>query len=365
MSGGDHGGEHRPDGGVRPTDGPVAPVDASSGPGGVPTKPGEVPAKPIPSDRLAYVDVMRTVAVARVVVNHALPWPWLKWFESLPVMFFVSGTLVGRSLRTRSAWAVFVGRFKRLAMPTGVYLVFAAVCSLTNWLPGTTTHLWYIWTFLLFCALSVPFRAAIRWSVMGTMAIFAVLVVVATLFAPTETGVGVAYAMSWVAGMAWADDDCAIPSTRLLVATVVAGFSVAAVSVWWRIGINATTSPSAMGISMAALGGAWLATGMLLRHQLDASMHVRVLGPFIRYLNRRLLTIYLWHLPTTLIAQRWAGDLGLSPAWSVPFVLAVTILLTAVATVAFGGLEDRASASSKAVKARAEQAAAKPGSSGG
>ncbi|MEZ5239024.1 MAG: hypothetical protein R2716_08735 [Microthrixaceae bacterium] len=79
---------------------------------------------------------MRTIAVARVVVNHALPWPWLKWFESLPVMFFVSGTLVGR-LHLRDSWrAVMWGRFNRLAVPTEVYLAFAAVMELTGLLEG-------------------------------------------------------------------------------------------------------------------------------------------------------------------------------------------------------------------------------------
>ncbi|MFV0318064.1 MAG: acyltransferase family protein [Microthrixaceae bacterium] len=316
----------------------------------------------IGADRLAYVDVMRTVAVLRVVVNHALPWPWLKWFESLPVMFFVSGTLVGRSLRNRSVWTVFKGRFSRLAAPTALYLAFAALMKLTGWMAGTTTHLWYIWTFLLFVAMSGVYRWCIRRSVVVTILVQVVAIVVMTFADLNESAVGMAYQLAWVTGMVWASRDCEVPSVRFLVTTVVGGFTAAIVSVWYWLGLGATItpaepgvilSPSSLGISMAGLGAAWLAVGMLLRGPLEASMHVRGLGPFIRYLNKRLLTIYLWHLPATIIARQWSVDLGLNRYWSVPFVLAVTFVLTGIATVLLGGLEDRASDTSKRVKAAA------------
>lgn len=318
-------------------------------PGGS-TRPSEV----ISTDRLAFVDVMRTVAVGRVVVNHALPWPWLKWFESLPVMFFASGLLVGRSLQNRPLRAVFVGRFKRLALPTGLYLAFAAVMTVTGWLPGTTTHLWYVWTFLAFTALSGVYLWLIRWSRVWTLAGLSTLVVALTLADQNTPALSGAYALAWVTGMIWAEDGCRVPSRRFLVTTAVAGFVVAVVAVAVLLQIDALTSPSKLGISMAALGAAWLAVGLLLRHQLEALMHVRGLGRFIMYLNKRLLTIYLWHLPATLVGRQWARDLELEPVAASFFTLTVTFVLTGLATVAFGGLEDRASASSKQVKARAQ-----------
>lgn len=320
--------------------------------------------KSIGADRLAYVDVMRTVAVLRVVVNHALPWPWLKWFESLPVMFFVSGTLVGRSLRTRSWKAVFWGRFSRLAVPTGVYLAFAAVMKLTGLLVGTTEHLWYIWTFLIFVALSGVYRWLIQRAALATMLVIGAVVVLLTVTHNNESAIGMAYQMAWVAGMIWAERDCEVPPLSFLLATAGLGFGVAVVAVAYWLGLGSTVNPldgvqitpSALGISMAALGAAWLAVGMMLRNQLEAAMHLRGLGPFIRYLNHRLLTIYLWHLPATLVARRWSADLELEGAWSVLSVLTVTFALTGIATVLLGGLEDRASAASKRVKARAESA---------
>lgn len=327
----------------------------------------------IGADRLAYVDVMRTVAVARVVINHALPWPWLKWFESLPVMFFVSGTLTGRSLRNRGVWTVFKGRFSRLAMPTAVYLAFAVAMKLTGLLGGVTEHLWYIWTFLLFVALSGVFRWLIRLSAAATMLVQVVALVALTILDANEAAVGMAYQLSWVAGMVWAERDCEVPSQRFLVATTVGGFLAAILAVAYWLGLGSTLtpassgdvySPSSLGISMAGLGAAWLAVGMMLRGPLEAAMHVRGLGPFIRYLNKRLLTVYLWHLPATVIARQWSADLGLNPYWSVPFVLTITIVLTGVATVALGGLEDRASDASKRVKGAAPQPtdSAEPGS---
>ncbi|MCB1012448.1 MAG: acyltransferase [Microthrixaceae bacterium] len=320
----------------------------------------------IGTDRLAYVDVMRTVAVVRVVINHALPWPWLKWFESLPVMFFVSGTLVGRSLRTRSVWAVFRGRFSRLALPWGAYIVFDLTMKVTGGLPDTDEHLWYIWTFLAFVALSGVFRWLIRWSAVGTLSAQAAVLVALTVIGQNELAVGMAYQMAWVAGMVWAERDCVVPSRRFLLTTTFLGFaaSVLAVAYWLGLGStitpsdpNETVSPSSLGISMAGLGAAWLAVGMLLRGPLEASMHVRGLGSLIRYLNKRLLTVYLWHLPATIVARQWSVDLDLDRYWSVVFVLGVTLVLTGLATVLFGRLEDRASKTSKRVKQRAEEAA--------
>ncbi|MGI9577405.1 MAG: acyltransferase family protein [Microthrixaceae bacterium] len=306
--------------------------------------------------RLAFVDVMRTVAVGRVVINHALPWAWMKWFESLPVMFFASGLLVGRSLATRDWKTVFVGRFKRLAMPTGLYLAFAVTMKLTGAIPGTTEHLWYVWTFLLFTALSGVFLRLIRWSRIGTLAIVSVIVVVATLGPDSYMpwGVSGAYLLAWLAGMIWAEDNCRMPSKRALITTAVLGFAAAVVAVALLLQLDLLTSPSKLGISMAGLGAAWLAVGLLLRNQLEALMGLRAIGPFIRYLNKRLLTIYLWHLPATILGRQWANDLGLEPFWNACFVVLVTLVLTGVATVALGGLEDRASASSKRVKARAD-----------
>lgn len=343
----------------------MTPDDQSARESPPPSGPPGSRSKPIGADRLAYVDVMRTVAVLRVVVNHALPWPWLKWFESLPVMFFLSGTLVGRSLRTRSWKAVFWGRFRRLAVPTGVYLAFALVMKLTGLLAGTDTHLWYIWTFLIFVALSGVYRWLIQRAALATMVAMGIATVLLTATHNNQPAIGMAYQMAWVAGMIWAERDCEVPPRPFLLTTAGVGFGVAVVSVAYWVGLGPTidspagpgqVTPSVLGISMAALGAAWLAVGMLLRHQLEASMRVRGLGPFIRYLNRRLLTIYLWHLPATIAARIWSRDLGFEGAWSFLFVLTVTFTLTGIATVLLGGLEDRASAASKRVKTRAEAA---------
>lgn len=334
--------------------------DPDGGAGTRGTSPARAPR--IGADRLAYVDFMRTIAVARVVVNHALPWPWLKWFESLPVMFFVSGTLVGRSLRTRSWRAVMWGRFSRLAVPTGVYLAFAAVMELTGLLEGVTTHLWYIWTFLVFVALSGIYRWLIQRAPLATITVIGAAVVLLTVTHNNEPAIGMAYQMAWVAGMIWAERDCEVPPRSFLVSTAVVGFGIAALAVGYWLGLASTINPvdgeqitpSALGISMAALGAAWLAVGMLLRKQLEAAMGLRGIGSFVRYLNKRLLTIYLWHLPATILARQVSDDLGLTGVSSVALVLAITLVLTGLATVAFGGLEDRASAASKRVKARAE-----------
>ncbi|MCZ7631577.1 MAG: acyltransferase [Microthrixaceae bacterium] len=182
--------------------------------------------------------------------------------------------------------------------------------KLTGWLVGTTEHLWYIWTFLIFVALSGVYRWLIQRAALATMLVMGAVVVLLTVTHNNQPAVGMAYQMAWVAGMIWAERDCEVPPVSFLVATAGLGFAVAIVAVAYWLGLGSTINPvggvqmtpSTLGIAMAGLGAAWLAVGMLLRNQLVAAMRVRGLGSFIAYLNRRLLTIYLWHLPATLVA---------------------------------------------------------------
>ena len=313
------------------------------------------------ADRLAFVDALRGLAVCRVVVNHALPWGWIQWFPSMPILFFFSGTLVGRSLQTRGWKEVFVGRLRRLALPVGVYLAFVIVMEVTGLLRGATIQLWYLEDFVVFTALSGIFlrmiRRAPRLTLAGLLAMVLGWGLVAGALKAGHPGMavhvqelssGAAYGFFWVLGMVWAERDFAVPRRNQLVAVVVAGTAIGVATVaFMHGGIDATAAANLYGLALAGTGLAGLALGLVFRRQLEVLMHVRGVGRFMRYINHRLLTVFLWHVPALLVGWKLAHALDLRGGAAALLVLAVTISLTAVATALLGGLEDRAAASSK------------------
>lgn len=68
-----------------------------------------------------YLDLLRSLALVRVVVYHLFGWAWLTvLFPSMGVMFALAGSLMARSLN-RSAWGVIKGRVRRLLPPLWVF----------------------------------------------------------------------------------------------------------------------------------------------------------------------------------------------------------------------------------------------------
>ncbi|MFC7261211.1 acyltransferase family protein [Streptomyces lutosisoli] len=72
-----------------------------------------------------YLDLLRSIALVRVVVYHLFGWAWLTVaFPSMGVMFALAGSLMARSL-SRPAWGVIRGRVRRLLPPLWAFSVVA------------------------------------------------------------------------------------------------------------------------------------------------------------------------------------------------------------------------------------------------
>lgn len=68
-----------------------------------------------------YLDLLRSIALVRVVAYHLFGWAWLTvLFPSMGVMFALAGSLMARSL-SRPAWGVIRGRIRRLLPPLWVF----------------------------------------------------------------------------------------------------------------------------------------------------------------------------------------------------------------------------------------------------
>ncbi|MGA4849167.1 acyltransferase family protein [Streptomyces sp. G5(2025)] len=86
----------------------------------------EAPAATRAPGRDRYLDLLRSLALVRVVVYHLFGWAWLTIvFPSMGVMFALAGSLMARSLnrpgRSCPAWDVIKGRVRRLLPPLWVF----------------------------------------------------------------------------------------------------------------------------------------------------------------------------------------------------------------------------------------------------
>ncbi|MEU2430540.1 acyltransferase [Streptomyces sp. NPDC007861] len=110
-----------------------------------PPEPGPAPGR----DR--YFDLLRAIALFRVVLYHLVGWAWLPLvFPSMGVMFALAGNLMARSLK-RPAVQVVRGRMRRLLPPLWVLgAVGVTGMVLQGWGPDAEGHPGWWWTHLLF-----------------------------------------------------------------------------------------------------------------------------------------------------------------------------------------------------------------------
>ncbi|WP_406462733.1 acyltransferase family protein [Streptomyces sp. NBC_00111] len=104
----------------------------------------DVPAPPARPGRDRYLDLLRAVALVRVVAFHLFGWAWLTiLFPSMGVMFALAGSLMARSL-SRPALSVIRGRLRRLLPPMWAFsLVVVPVMFALSWKPVREEGLWW------------------------------------------------------------------------------------------------------------------------------------------------------------------------------------------------------------------------------
>ncbi|MDT0571671.1 acyltransferase [Streptomyces sp. DSM 3412] len=372
---------------------PGVPPQAGAGP-------QDPPARAPGRDR--YFDLLRALALFRVVLYHLTGWAWLPLlFPSMGVMFALAGHLMARSLR-RPALGVVRGRLRRLLPPVwllGVVGVTAMVVQgwgpdadghpawwwfhLTFWivpisdppyaegLPGVqgligadwagelAGPLWYVRAYLWYVVLSPLLLRALRAvpavTVLAPIALAGVfelglLQLPGERFASGLTDFST-FGACWILGMAHQEGILArLP--RYLVPSVAP--AVALVGLWYALNHDFGTGNDLD--SMPFAQALWsVGTVALLLHISPSWQEwpdrLRRWDGLITLLNARAVTIYLWHNTCILIAATQWDRL-----WNVVFleqhvpwllesvwpVLVVTWLLIALCVVAFGWAEDLA-----------------------
>ncbi|MEK9521773.1 acyltransferase [Streptomyces venezuelae] len=331
------------------------------------------PSAPAPRrpGRDLYLDLLRALALVRVVIYHNFGWFWLPVvFPSMGVMFALAGSLMTRSLGSRPAPGVIRGRLRRLLPP--MWLFGAIVLTLeiidgwgpdaeghpewwwgkllfwlmplstppyaeslngfgglveTGWAVQVVVPLWYLRAYLWYVLLSPLMLWALRRMPVVTLAVpLAVTAVLNTVLIDQEFLYGrvrenlsdfAMFGSCWILGMAHQEGllkkipQYVVPSVAPLV--MVAG--------WWYLQTRPVDPTVPTDIESWPIAQALWSFGfvaILLHVSPSWEQWPRPLerwNGLIGLLNSRAVSVYLWHVAALVVAVPL-----IDPLWSVGFV---------------------------------------------
>ena len=324
--------------------------------------------------RERYFDLLRAVAIARVVTYHMFPLTALELiFPSMGVMFALGGSLMARSLdRAPAGRTVITSRLRRLLPALWVLAAVAVpVMLLRGWadppwaglllwvLPladppsndagaEAAGPLWYLVTYLWLVVLSPVLLRLYRWApvpvLLAPLPLLALLLTAPVPLPETveRTLVSVLqFATAWMLGFAQRDGDLRRlpgPATLVLAASCVAGALA-----WWL------ASPGeGGGIADLPLAYAIFSAGFtlaLLRWSPPMGWLGRapIADGLVTLVNARAVTIYLWHNVTITVALAAADALelwSLGTAAGEAGTFAIALALLAGVVLVLGWVED-------------------------
>jgi hypothetical protein len=328
-----------------------------------------------------YLDFLRFLAIARIIVYHSSGFVWLTYvFPAIGVMFALGGSLManslanptGRPVRKRvrrllpALWvfgavvvpAMFVQAVREndIRDLPGFEGLFAWVFPIvdppgTEWAEPATVVLWYLVTYLWLVMLSpLAIRAYRRWPLPTVLTPLAALIVIALGGLTLDSGLGAValnlatYGSCWLIGFAHRDGRLAEVPLPVLIG--VAAVAMIAGGLWafthpTETGLDLNNIPLAQGLY--SLGFVLLA--MRVRPSLAWLRRVVVLDWLVTAANARAVTIYLWHNPAISMSYPigdWLDVWRLGNRGGDVLCLLIAVVLVAVATVALGWIEDMA-----------------------
>lgn len=312
-----------------------------------------------------FLDVVKAVAVVRVVLWHTLSWPWLSWIPAMPAMFFANGALLDRSLGRTGWWPTVRGRLRRLLLPYWVYASASVlVMVLAGWRPDATDlvpwvapvvdpvgsawgaelwiPLWYVRAYLWFVLLAGPIRMATRRWPVATVAVSVAGVVLLGRWqssgaeVPMAVGDLLAYSPFVVAGMLY--HQRGVPPRRWCLAAAAAAGVAAVAFVRVPPGWDGVVNRSWTLTFCVGVVGLGLVTAYRDR---IGSVRGRW-GRLVDVIGVRALTIYLWQGFGLLVAAHLVRRAALPPGIADVLALVTVGVVVLAAVAVFGPLEDRA-----------------------
>jgi len=337
--------------------------------------------------RNRYFDLLRAVAILRVVLYHASGWALLTVvFPAMGVMFALAGSLMAASLDRYGGWRAVTRRLRRVLPPfwlgaavlvpamirTGLpvdWNLLAWVVPLgdppvNGWGHTVSGIIWYVREYLWFVLLSplaLPFFR--RWPVPAFLLPMAALVV-GQLGVPLPAAVwdfGL-YFGAWLIGFAH-NDGVFERLSRRVVRQVAAALAVGGAA--W---ILTHPGPRGLDLNDNPIGNVLWSTGFVLiliglappdLAWLDRRAFA---GWLVTLMNRRAMTVYLWHpaavVGATTVVFMWDIPLGSGPGLALFWATLAVSVLGAVAI--FGWVEDLAARRPVAVIPRQRSRSAMP-----
>ncbi|MEW2431790.1 acyltransferase [Micromonospora sp. NPDC047644] len=315
-----------------------------------------------------YLDLLRTIALVRVVIFHVTGWIWLSLLvPAMGLMFGIAGSLMAASLDRHGPPAV-RRRLRRLLLPYWAFGAIALVVLSVRWRPspsgvaGWAELLWWV------LPLRVPPVGGQSWAWVFHIGLWYVVTYLwLVLLSPV---------------LLWLFRRWPWPSIGVATALPVgmhlggvhAGYFVAAYLSCWLLGFAHHDRLlhrvpwrwyGCLVAGLAGVGGTWVVAAMMTGRAVDlnhiaggttlwsmalVAVLLRVqprlvgrvpLGAVLRVVNARAVTIYLWHIPASLgMFLLLAPVLPYNSVASVALRLTGVCLLTAGAVLLFGWIED-------------------------
>jgi peptidoglycan/LPS O-acetylase OafA/YrhL len=316
--------------------------------------------------RNRYIDLLRAAAIVRVIVYHTLGFWWLTViFPAMGLMFALGGSLMAASV-DRSGVRALGRRLRRILPPVWVLGAIAVSTmylmggmeyrwKLLLWLvpfadPPTTpwgaqwlAMIWYIRSYLWFIVLTPALLWVFRrWPIPSLLVPFGVLVWMVA--SKSDFAVGGTfrdfffYAPSWMLGFAYHDGMLQKLNRKLVwaISLVLAGAGL-----FW---LFTHRGPRGFDLNDNPIADAMWSTAfllILLSHAPKAMSLGRADAP-VEAVNRRALTIYLWHQGAITLVDFVAAFLGISllGTWGGFIEVTSVFLVVGVAVLAFGWVED-------------------------
>ncbi len=325
------------------------------------------------------LDLVRALALLRVMIWHATGAPVVTLVAAMPLMFFVSGSLFARSAERHGAGRTVIDRLRRIGPPLWAFAVLAwGVMAFGAWRSGTdlvwsrfplwlvpvgdpvgsaweggwlATPLWYLrtllWVMVLAPLMARAVRRAPKLSALGGVAAVVALewaerrAVWQPAFAPRvlwQAGDVALFGLFFVFGM-WTRTAATTIRPRRWVAAS-ASLAVGA-ALWWWVAPPPGGIVNDSHLVHLVVGGAVVALVVAGLGPLERiAAHPALRAP-VHLLGQRSLTIYLWHTAAIVVALWILDRAGVDPSGSGAVAYALLIAIGTVSAVAaMGWLED-------------------------
>ncbi|MFU8874832.1 acyltransferase family protein [Micromonospora sp. SL4-19] len=346
--------------------------------------------------RNRYLDLLRFLAIVRVVVYHVTGWASLTLiFPAMSVMFALAGSLMAASLDRTGPPAV-LRRLRRLLPSLWVLAALFVPAMLLTGLPLTPkvllwlfpvsdppanywgalalSPIWYLRDYLWF-VLASPlalwlFRRAPLPTLLAPYALLGAIEVGLLPNAPTVLREFGLYFGAWLLGFAHHDGLLRRIGNRILVPAVLALGTAGLVWIFTHQGprgydlndIHLGNALWSAAFILVAIGRAPATAGWVDRNALFSRA--------VTLVNRRALTVYLWHMPFVVALTPLVGLVGWGSRDLLGLAIRVVLVfaLVGVITLLFGWVEDVAARRAPQLvpggprRTLAERAAAAPAS---